>query len=229
MGAGFQCFGDHGYIQVDENFRNFALINKTIAQAQTWNQIGYQQGSLFDCNWVRYYGASKETLICIYSGSPFAVFNVYEENGRFVYMIACVGQIEIYEFGPPPTSSGSGAGIQVFNDAQQLVFSSDFAYMRVLDFISGNILAQNWNGQNRGYAGSPKCGIVAGCGTGVYDSYQDFPGQWQNYGSMMCNKCIGGGIQVDTTRYSYSQSTSVQGSALQEGKFELLVINLNDL
>lgn len=230
MGAGFQCFGDHGYIQVDENYVNFALIGKAVLQGTTAANAGIPAGNLFNCQWVSYTAQSKQSILALHSQWPFAIFNIFEQNGTFVYKIACLNQIEIYEFGPPPTNSGSGVGVQVFNANGGLVFSSDFAYMRVIDSISGNFLANNWDNANRTYAGSPRCAIVANCGAGVYDSYQDFPGQWQNMGRMMTNKCIGGGIQINCLEgYSYSQSTSVQGSALQEGKFNLLVININDL
>lgn len=230
MPSGFQCFGDHGYIQVDENFANFALINKVILQGTTAANAGIPAGNLFNCQWVSYTARSMQSLLALHSTSAFAVFNIFEQNGTFVYKIACMGQIEIYEFGPPPTNSGSGAGIQVFNEGGGLVFSSDFAYMRVIDIINSNFLAQNWDNTNRTYPGSPRCGIIAGLGACAFDSYQDFPGQWQNAGRIMTNKCIGGGIQINSLEgYSYSQSTTVQGSALQEGKFTILVVNINDL
>ncbi len=185
MGIGFQCFNDSGYIQIDENYRNLALLRKVTLTGTDANSVGVPL-ALYTCKWVSYTAASKESVIAFSSTGKFCPFIVQEENGTFSWKIALDiysgnNQVIIYEFGPPP-STGANSGFQVFNGSSQLVFDANFKYMRLADFVTINFI-DNLK-KSRSYVSGRTYAVAYGCGAANYDSYQDFPGQFQNYVGM---------------------------------------------
>lgn len=213
MGAGFQCFNDSGYIQIDEKYRNLALLRKTTLSGTDANSAGVPLAA-YTCRWVSYVATSKESVLAFYSTGKVCPFVVQEQNGTFVWKIALdsgsgKNQITIFEFGPPPASgSGSGWGFQVFNDDSQLVFDANFKYMRLVGFLVGSFV--DLIKRSRSYTPGRTYAVAYGCGAANYDSYQDLPGQFQNYVGMYMTQFTSPHVLYFDEVGVYSSSSSVQ-------------------
>ncbi len=211
MGAGFQCLSDSGYIQIDENYRNLALLRKTTLSGTDANSAGVPLAA-YTCRWVSYTANSKESVLAFYSNGKFCPFIVQESNGTFVWKIALDSgsgnnQVTIYEFGPPP-STGSNSGFQVHNASSQLVFDANFRYMKFADFFAGSFI--DLLKTSKSYTQGKIYAVAYGCGAANYDSYQDFPGQFQNYVGMYMTQFTSPNVLFFDEVGVYSTSSTVQ-------------------
>ncbi len=211
MGVGFQCFSDSGYIQIDENYRNLALLRKTTLTGTDANSAGVSLAA-YTCRWVSYTATSKESILAFYSNGKFCPFIVQESGGTFIWKIALDSasgnnQITIYEFGPPP-QSGTNNGFQVLNAAGQVVFDANFRYMRFADFFTGSFI--DLIKKSKTYTSGRSYAVAYGCGAANYDSYQDLPGQFQNYVGMYMTQFTSSNVLYFDEIGVFSNSSSTQ-------------------
>ena len=122
MPVGLQSIGDHGAVQIDQDYRNYHLSQVK----EVWVGSG---SATVD------FGGLVAPLIGIYDSGDGACFRTITRTGDyglFRVFRKSPGTVKIVVFDLiPPTNTG--CGLQVFDGSGSLVFDSGAKYMRVLD------------------------------------------------------------------------------------------------
>lgn len=128
MPAGFQIINDSGVVQVDQDYKNYALYSKTTitSWSSSWNSG--TGGTVFSAA-VPIPPSGSYVIALITSGASSASV-MY---GGTVMATAPSGTptVTAYVFAAP-TASGSTSGVQVFDASGGVVFDSALKYMRVV-------------------------------------------------------------------------------------------------
>lgn len=133
MPAGFEAWGDHGYQQIDGNYRNLRLFDHGICSCDQASTSGAGI----------YIGAITVTRSAPVVAFRCSVYCVPQQvdlgNGSFSYRFLTKGAalVEYFVFSPDAPVTPGNSGLQVFNPAGQLVFDSSDKAMKVLDFYVG--------------------------------------------------------------------------------------------
>lgn len=119
MGDGLQIINDASTLQIDGKFRNMCLDNVTTGTTfqHTLNNIR----------------AFKPVV----DGTPFHVRCYCTDNVNCYYALNT--DVSSYNFGWNVPSAPTGGGLEVYDGAGVLVFSSAAKPLKVLDFVSMNI------------------------------------------------------------------------------------------
>lgn len=130
MPAGFQAWGDHGYQQIDGNYRNLRLFDHGICSCDVASTTGANI-------YIGSITVSLSAPVVAFRCSAYCVPQQVDlGNGTFSYRFLTKGPavVEYFVFSPDvPVSAGSN-GLQVFNEGGQLVFDSNDKAMKVIDF-----------------------------------------------------------------------------------------------
>jgi hypothetical protein len=143
MTAGFQIFGDNGNTQIDENYFNFACVAKgTINMPATVpDSNGYKAVQsvylTIDADYPMLFLNPKSTMAAVQRVKTTGRSHEFRIVGGMTE--GSVPQAESFSwflFDKPPAPPANGSGIQVFNDAGQCVFDSNYPPMRFMDIIT---------------------------------------------------------------------------------------------
>lgn len=244
MPNGFQAFGDNGQKQIDEFYRNMALIRKsrinTVGPDVLENSPSWRSWYL---GWQYYTATSTRSILALRCDTYVTVMQASRINadGSVTYLIATAedrngsffpwqGPVDVYEFGPPPLTSAHGAGIQAFNENSELCFSSDFKYMRIASYKSMSPGGSTDEFINNNFVIDPSR-VYAICftpGLCNIDSYQDLPGQFQNtiIGYFVRTNVQGG--YNSNIGIIYNESGSSGALGISFGYFTLLAIDVSN-
>jgi len=145
MTAGFQMIGDSGSILIDENSLNLQFLEKgtQILNAKVSTKIDPSvsaairlkiANSWMNGNGIGYPGFAGERFIAFRAKNGYPVGIGYDENGQVVFVGYNTGttppEVDWWAFGRAPVRE-HGEGLEVFNAAGQLVFSSQYPPMKI--------------------------------------------------------------------------------------------------
>lgn len=149
MAYGLQVFNDGGYLQIDQDFSNFALRYTGALNALTWTAVP-EAGPLNPGVPVMNMSVASVTLTCDTplvaidpsAGGGMCAFWMFTKSGSaytfYFYCnttnIATTGCRYMIFDQPPPISGGFG--LAVYKADGSLAFHSDYTYMRVADVVS---------------------------------------------------------------------------------------------
>lgn len=158
MAAGFQCWGSHGLAQIDGNYLNTSCIVHTFIAATSTDTPDVVNNTQFKAGAFTFYASNP--FVAWRCPVPCAMLRLTNNgDGTYTAFFIVLGggaNIEIFVFDQTPTV-GSNNGLQVFNAAGVLVFDSNFAYTKIIDFWNGNPYPLN-SGVGRQY--SVKCAVM---------------------------------------------------------------------
>jgi hypothetical protein len=137
MRAGFEFTNANENVVIDETFFNYAFISKhTLVFQAAGGPVtgGFGRQAFLSV-------AGDRPLVAARCSKPFTVSRARPVAGgwEFAWISsnfggAAVGDtIEVFVFDRPPARSGSGYGLQVFDQSSKVVFDSQNRYMRVVD------------------------------------------------------------------------------------------------
>lgn len=135
MPAGFRAWGDHGYAQIDGEYRNLRLLDHGICSCDVASTSGAGI----------YIGAitvSHSAPVVAFRCSVYCVPQQVDMGGGvFSYRFLTKGPalVEYFVFSPDAPVSPGNSGLRVFNAASQLVFDSNDKAMKVIDFYTVNV------------------------------------------------------------------------------------------
>jgi hypothetical protein len=128
MPAGFQVIGDHGYVQIDENYFNMVYKQKgTVATfVDTYNRAT-----------MSYTGVTGSTPMVFVksSNSAFvALLTVSQSGNTFTYEYAAdrATTISYWIFDKAPAASSTTGGLEVLNSSGELVYSSSQVPLKIV-------------------------------------------------------------------------------------------------
>lgn len=145
MPAGFQVFGDHGSVQIDQNFINYSLLQKGDVWVDTYvANINYTQISV----------NAIAPILCIRNttGNYVAVAYMTRSGSTFTWRLAATAgtTITYYVFDQIPNNQAA-TGLTVFDASGRVTFSSDYDPMRI---VAVNQLNDTFTAYNAGWANS---------------------------------------------------------------------------
>lgn len=159
MAAGFQVFGDHGGVQIDQNFMNYSLLQKGDLYVNTYpGNINY---TVLSVNAVA-------PILCVRntSGAYVAVAYFTRSGSTFTWRLvaSAATTITYYVFDQIPNTQAA-VGLTVFDGSGRVTFSSDYDPMRIVaanripdTYTSYNI---NWYSEFSTGFGAPYSGVFA--------------------------------------------------------------------
>lgn len=137
MTAGLWIKNDSGTIQIDETWRNYGLRAK--------GTVTTTSDSTFTTSLFTITVAGTNPLIAIYSTTNWIILQVTKSGSNTVFTGLCSGaagtSITYYWFDVMTAVSGQTDGLNIWNEAGQLVFTSARPPLRIVDFLSGTVTA----------------------------------------------------------------------------------------
>lgn len=127
MPAGFQVIGQHGVVQVDENYYN--MVYRTRGSALIRNNGRYNSAT------INYQGeANSSPMLCTAYSNVFLWINSLTKSGdNYTFEIAANGEDNVsYFIFDKVAATPTNAGLEVYNANGGLVFSSNQRPMRVV-------------------------------------------------------------------------------------------------
>ncbi|WP_313299988.1 hypothetical protein [Pseudomonas sp.] len=153
MAEGFRIRNANGFVQVDSNYRNAALVTKyTINPGGASNPNG-----MFLTDFTIPYGINPLVVGTTPGGNNAICMHLLSRSGNaWTYRIATTTRnpIELYHFDNMSIAPVVGkVGMRVRNiNTGEIVFDSRCKYMRVLDFIHGKSEVADFPRQTKNYA-----------------------------------------------------------------------------
>lgn len=133
MAFGIQIRNTAGSIQIDENYKNLALVAKstivTTVSGGGWSHVDLTISGVHPVLALRCTTAACYYYYVTNSGSSWT-YRLFVNNAT-----AGADTITYYVFDEPPAPVMSGFGMLVFNAAGEVTFDSRHKYLRVEDFV----------------------------------------------------------------------------------------------
>lgn len=217
MAAGFQVFGEGGFIQVDGDWANYALVQvQTILTVDTnWRalpcraaiHVGSQEGDLVFAHMpgfcmllgVAYWDGARRVGVSVGADAGAG------PNGPLNFPIT----FYVFRRQPP---IGSSSGVQIFNAQGTLVFDANSNFCKVAGVAdAASTTNKYWLPGGRKYA------VLMPSFTGQYiETYANNPGPgpnffWYIYANCLRMQCESDGIQMNTMAVgAFTQIPSLQ-------------------
>lgn len=232
MGYGLAVRNDANFLQIDGEYRNQVLLNRITVATGTPESAGVAGAQTWNCGWYRYNARSPESLVALRCSQPTTVLRVEQVNGTTSWIIICYEgslALEIFEFGPAPVSAESGYGLNVWDAQGRLAFSSNFSYMRAVDYLQVNYLTDKVHGQDAlgasvTYAAGRKYAVCSGWGAG--SSWAD---EFDVGLALMSFNSIDAGFRLTYPTYWSAISHGTNSTSVTDGKYILLIIDVTGL
>lgn len=125
MEAGLQVMNNNNTLNIDSTYKNMELLGKYTVITSTAIWSGTYTGTVVV--------PGVNLMVGSRSTSPSTVFMVSESNGNSTVTVISKTAglaVTVFAFGPPTTVQGN-MGMQVFNQASQLVFDATHKYLRM--------------------------------------------------------------------------------------------------
>lgn len=239
MGFGLEVRNDANYIQIDQDYQNLVLLNRVIVTTLPPEQAGIDGARAWLASWYKYTAQRADSVLALRCPAALClVFDVEQSGSTNVWTICTYNanaQVEIFEFGPAPSAANSGYGLNVFDAQSRLVFSSNFQYMKVVDYLDVAYLTDPVRGQDQltgatvTYTAGRKYAVCSGWGASIFDIYQVWTNEYETSLMMMGFQSVDGGFRIKG-EYFYSESSSNGGgSGVSDGKYTLLIVDVTDL
>ncbi|QXH49969.1 hypothetical protein KSS94_18720 [Pseudomonas fakonensis] len=166
MQAGFTLFMDDGIMQIDSNF-------KTVAPAFRLTYAGPYTSSntAFVGTWYHFTVTIPLETKYLFFASPVerSIALIKKAGTSHTFVTSTPGAIEIYGFKDSPAQdSGSGSGLQLFDENGVLTFDSESNFMKVADAFTvptSGLAIKPWPDPTRNYAIG--LGVYAKCWRGA--------------------------------------------------------------
>lgn len=144
MSAGIQVIGDHGSVQIDQNYYNMVLITNGYATTSYQNFVtpddtGYApKGYLAS---ITYTGTSP--VICVDSrGTPISQFTTIQNGNTYTFYFAtfdgngnpAAATFAYYIYDIVPNIQATNQGLTIWNQNGHVTFNSDYEPMRIINF-----------------------------------------------------------------------------------------------
>ena len=124
MAYGFQVINTDGVVQVDQDYKNYALYSKTVL-------TGSFGGSSINTSDPLPVPSTGTYIIALQTNSTSYAARVYGSTIASYSTTASPPVVTAYVFAAPSTSA-EAHGLRVFNSAGEVVFDSGLKYMRVV-------------------------------------------------------------------------------------------------
>lgn len=133
MPTGFQVIGDHGGIQIDENFYNMTLLAKGTTPYNPVDANG-------DVNWLIPFqfsvSGATTPIICFKTPKVVALATSVKSGSTFTYtgnvFSSDAGSFSWYVFDRMPNVSNH-AGLNVYDASGNITFNSDYVPMKIVN------------------------------------------------------------------------------------------------
>lgn len=127
MSYGILVKNSSGYIQIDDNYSNYALI----ASGSVW--VSASTVTRVNPATVYFASQSSPVVVCIGNtgGAVVALFAITDSSAQFISNASTTVPYRIYANVADNPGSTSGYGLVVRNASSQVVFNSNLTYMRV--------------------------------------------------------------------------------------------------
>lgn len=145
MAAGFQCYNDTGFIQIDGDFSNYALLAKGttyLGANSIWLGTSGAGDVTTGTNYVDITFTARQPLFAYSCAAPVAQFTcVNNNNGTWTVRLQSLTpqNVDWYVFDQTPAVTGSTFGAQVFDATGRLVFDANYPYAKIIGNLSGRI------------------------------------------------------------------------------------------
>lgn len=134
MPAGLTVYNDAGYIQIDETYKNLALVQKATVATTTSLASASSAASQVTLTFT-----NRSKPILFFRGSVKIANMAMAVSGTtytyYVQVAGAVGTTFDYYLFDEPVLQNLKVGLEVYNSAGQLTFESGQKYIRVVDFI----------------------------------------------------------------------------------------------
>jgi hypothetical protein len=160
MTYGLQTTNTGGNVVIDSTYRNLVLRQKTTFSITPTTQssgvvsidVGRQNVS---------FANASSPVICLNSDTPAGLSAISISGSTYTWTISANNQCTVtaYIFDVPVTTT-STYGLKVFDASSNLVFNSDYKYMKVVDFFN---LDYNFSGTTPTVTRSYSSGTYAVC------------------------------------------------------------------
>lgn len=151
MTAGIQVIGDHGSVQIDENYYSMVLmtsgtLSTSLQNVEAPDTTGYAPQAYLAT--VTYTGTSP--VVCIDTkNQPIAFFYTLRNGNQFTFTFlsfntsgsGAAATFTYYIYDTMPNISASNQGLTVYNASGNVVFSSDYEPLRIINFAQ---LPNSW-------------------------------------------------------------------------------------
>jgi hypothetical protein len=177
MPAGFQIINDGGVVQVDQDFKNYALFSKTTISSWPSNWNSGTGASVYSASVS--VPASGSYVIALVTDSTSYASVMYGGTVMAYRSTSGLPSVTAYVFAAPG-ASGASSGLQVFDAAGQVVFDAALKYMRVV--YAGAIPSRSLpNDVPYTYSGLPSgsYAVVQSFSRQHYVYSPGVPGSWQ--------------------------------------------------
>lgn len=139
MPYGLQVIGNDGYKQIDENYANLSFVGKgTMSIGGSVNNMAGP--TTFYSGSQRFNRACNRPLVFIRPTQGYACLASIVNGGSYldIYLHGNTSQnVDFYVFDQITTDEYGGFGLQVFNAAGQLTYSSNYAPLRIKAIVPG--------------------------------------------------------------------------------------------
>lgn len=215
---GLRVVNDTNAVQIDQDYRNYVLLNKITVTSVDATTAGVAF-TTYGCTWVSYTTVSTKSLLAFRSDYPVAIMDATVSGTQTVYKIGVVAgyvPITIYEFGPAPAST-DGYGLRVWNGSSEVVFDSNYHYMRIVDYwtcsydpATGDLYVKQNAINAKTYSSPSTLAFCPGYPASGTDSYQSWTDEWENSMGVYCwNNTSTGFYFWEQIIYSYVSSVSL--------------------
>ena len=148
MAAGLQIFSQNGdVLQIDSDYRNLVFDGSfTVAIPAAPSGLS---STIVNVDADRLYAYRTESPDGV-------VVAMYPQAGRLVFVGGySAATVRVYRFRKDGGAPAGNSGLEVFDPAGSLVFSSNFKYLRVLDFIAYSSFSMTGAAFSRSYPVRP--------------------------------------------------------------------------
>lgn len=160
MVYGAQFRNEDGIVQIDEKYGNYYLSQSGAAVSVAISGTGTGVASLYyPASWAVITVTGLNPIIAWRSTQKCFLYNVVQSGTSWTFYIATWGAvgaiINYYIYDTYPSASTSGWGMEIYDSAAKVTFSSNRKYLRVTDAIAGDYSfvsgESNWHGNSYVY------------------------------------------------------------------------------
>lgn len=169
MSFGAEFRNNTGIIQIDSNYGNYYLSQSGSSATTSISGTGTGVSSLlYPQSWLVVSVTGVNPLIAFNSSQRTFLYNVTQSGSTWTFTLATMGAIgtiiNYYIYDTYPTTLLTGWGLNIYDAAGKVTFSSNRKYLRVIDqiagpysFVSGN---SNWHGDSFSYAAGRTYAVI---------------------------------------------------------------------
>jgi hypothetical protein len=214
MSFGAQFLNESLVVQIDSTYGNYYLSRSGAAASTAISGTGTGVSSLlYPPSWLVVTVVGLNPLIAFRCSEKSFLYNVVQSGSNWTFTIVTFGLvgtlINYYIYDTYPTATGSGWGMEIYNEFTQVNFSSLRKYLRVIDQLIGtyNFVdgVSNWNGTSYSYPAGKTYALIQSHLSWGNDAFPLF-----GYIVGLCNRFGGDGFSLHDERINQSGRAYVE-------------------